>query len=97
MTATLVGQPLDTVKVKMQNFPNLYSNMFNCIRQTVVKEGFFRGLYAGTVPGIAANVAENSVLFAAYGGCQKLMQFATNAEVVLKNVRYLFIFSVYRA
>jgi len=81
MAATYVGQPLDTVKVKMQTFPHLYKNMFHCIKQTVVKEGFFRGLYAGTVPAIAANVAENSVLFAAYGGCQKLMQLATSAEV----------------
>ena len=30
-----------------------------------------RGLYAGTVPSLAANVAENSILFAAYGVCQK--------------------------
>lgn len=33
----------------------------------------FRGLYAGSIPAIAANVAENSVLFAAYGGCQQLV------------------------
>lgn len=82
IAATYVGQPLDTVKVKMQTFPHLYSNMVDCIRKTVVREGFFRGLYAGTAPAIAANVAENSVLFAAYGGCQKVMQFVTNAESV---------------
>ena len=31
------------------------------------------GLYAGTVPSLAANVAENSILFAAYGACQKMV------------------------
>ena len=31
------------------------------------------GLYAGTVPSLAANIAENSILFMAYGGCQKLV------------------------
>ena len=31
------------------------------------------GLYAGTLPSLAANVAENSILFAAYGACQKLV------------------------
>lgn len=35
-----------------------------------------RGLYAGTVPSLVANVAENSVLFAAYGMCQKVVQYA---------------------
>jgi len=63
----IVGQPLDTVKVKMQTFPNLYSNALKCFTQTLQKDGWRHGLYAGTVPALAANVAENSVLFCAYG------------------------------
>lgn len=66
-----VGQPLDTVKVKMQTFPSLYKGMVNCFLHTLRADGIARGLYAGTIPAIVANVAENSVLFAAYGGCQK--------------------------
>lgn len=88
-----VGQPLDTVKVKMQTFPQLYKNGVNCFYTTLKKDGVRRGLYAGekkfrrfifvsffskvlvsvlgTVPALAANAAENSVLFAAYGFCQK--------------------------
>ena len=42
-------------------------------RETLRKEGIVRGLYAGTLPSLAANVAENSVLFAGYGVCQKLV------------------------
>ncbi|KAJ6636949.1 Mitochondrial ornithine transporter 1 [Pseudolycoriella hygida] len=68
-----VSQPLDTVKVKMQTFPHLYKGMVDCLVKTYRNDGFYRGLYAGTMPAIAANVAENSVLFAAYGGCQSLM------------------------
>eukprot|EP00096_Caligus_rogercresseyi_P007217 TRINITY_DN25018_c0_g1_i1.p1 TRINITY_DN25018_c0_g1~~TRINITY_DN25018_c0_g1_i1.p1 ORF type:complete len:296 (+),score=52.16 TRINITY_DN25018_c0_g1_i1:175-1062(+) len=68
-----VGQPLDTLKVKMQTFPHLYPNLGICFKETLNKEGVVRGLYAGTVPSLAANVAENSVLFAAYGVCQKLV------------------------
>lgn len=68
-----VGQPLDTVKVKMQAFPTVYKGMVDCFMKTLRKDGFARGLYAGTVPSLVANVAENSVLFAAYGGCQKLV------------------------
>ncbi|KAH9391173.1 hypothetical protein TYRP_006769 [Tyrophagus putrescentiae] len=76
----LVGQPLDTIKVKMQTFPHLYSNTVICFRQTLAKDGIRRGLYAGTLPALAANIAENSVLFCAYGFCQKLVQAATQKD-----------------
>lgn len=55
---------MDTVKVKMQTFPHLYKGMSDCVMETLRKDGFVRGWYAGTLPAIAANVAENSVLFA---------------------------------
>lgn len=70
-TSVYVGQPLDTLKVKMQTFPHLYPNLKVCFASTLEKEGIVRGLYAGTVPSLAANIAENSILFAAYGACQK--------------------------
>ena len=76
-----VGQSLDTVKVKMQTFPHLYTNMFDCFRATF-REGGLRALYAGTVPSLAANVAANSVLFAAYGVCQKAVAWAVDAPVI---------------
>lgn len=68
-----VSQPLDTVKVKMQTFPHLYKGMSHCLVQTFKKDGIVRGLYAGTLPAVVANVAENSVLFAAYGACQSVV------------------------
>lgn len=79
-----VGQPLDTVKVKMQTFPHLYKGMFDCLKQTLKKDGIVRGLYAGTTPAILANVAENSVLFAAYGYCQKFVCRVTGTQVLIK-------------
>ncbi len=48
----------------------------------MAKEGIFRGLYAGTVPSLAANVAENSVLFAGYGICQKVIARAAGVSSV---------------
>jgi len=72
-TSVYVGQPLDTLKVKMQTFPHLYPNLRICFTKTLENEGIVRGLYAGTVPSLAANIAENSILFAAYGACQKLV------------------------
>lgn len=70
-----VGQPLDTVKVKMQTFPAQYQGMVDCFTRTLSRDGL-RGLYAGTVPALAANIAENSVLFACYGVCQKGVAWA---------------------
>lgn len=37
-----------------------------------------RLMYAGTAPALLANVAENGVLFAAYGPCQRLVAFAVD-------------------
>ncbi|XP_059618564.1 mitochondrial ornithine transporter 1 [Phlebotomus argentipes] len=68
-----VSQPLDTCKVKMQTFPTFYRGMIHCLIETFRKDGIWRGLYAGSIPAVVANVAENSVLFAGYGACQKLV------------------------
>ena len=51
-----VGQPLDTVKVKMQTFPTLHTSGLRCFMTTLRQEGVVRGLYAGTVPSLAAQV-----------------------------------------
>ncbi|XP_058818318.1 mitochondrial ornithine transporter 1 [Topomyia yanbarensis] len=77
-----VSQPMDTVKVKMQTFPHLYRNMIDCTVRTFQRDGVVRGLYAGTLPAIVANVAENSVLFAAYGACQNFVAFVERKQSV---------------
>lgn len=74
------GQSLDTVKVKMQAFPSRYTNMFSCFWETFRKDGI-RGLYAGTTPSLAANIAENSVLFAYYGLGQKTVAYMFGKKV----------------
>lgn len=76
----LVGQPLDTIKVKMQTFPSLYNSALKCLRETVRSSGVRRGLYAGVGPAITANVAENSVLFCAYGVCQNFVNSIRGSE-----------------
>lgn len=82
VASVYTGQPLDTVKVKMQTFPHLYRGMVHCSKETWFKEGIVRGFYAGTTPALVANIAENSVLFAGYGACQKVMTVATGAQKV---------------
>lgn len=77
-----VGQPLDTVKVKMQTFPSMYTNTLNCFMNTLKTDGIYKGLYAGTVPALAANIVENSILFCCYGFCQKIMVLTTHGESI---------------
>lgn len=72
----------------MQTFPELYGNAFKCFQQTLLKDGLTRGLYAGTGPALIANVAENSVLFCAYGFCQQSLikccnQFDSKTDPIL--------------
>lgn len=74
-----VGQPLDTVKVKMQLFPNMYKSMFSCV-MTIARQQGLRGLYAGTVPALASSVAENAVMFGTYGQCQRLVTTVTRGS-----------------
>ena len=35
-----VGQPMDTVKTKIQTYPHLYRSAVQCAMDTVNKEGF---------------------------------------------------------
>jgi len=69
----LVGQPMDTVKVKMQTFGHLYKNVLHCVTNTFRQEGVRKGFYAGTTPALVAYVSENSVLFTALGQTQKFV------------------------
>lgn len=49
-------------------FPNLYTNAFKCCVETFKKDGIAKGLYAGSVPALTANIAgkEFSVVFLIY-------------------------------
>lgn len=69
----LTGQPFDTVKVKMQTFPGLYTGVTDCCLKTYSQVGL-RGFYKGTGPALMAYVAENSVLFMCYGFCQQVVR-----------------------
>ena len=77
----LVGQPMDTLKVKMQTFGEQYSGVWQCARRTFLEEGVRRGFYAGTSPALVAYVSENSVLFTALGRTQQLVAGIRNKSV----------------
>lgn len=46
MSQVLVGQPLDTIKVRLQLDQGKFKGAWDCAVQTVQKEGFF-ALYKG--------------------------------------------------
>uniref|UniRef100_A0A2S2NMN1 Mitochondrial ornithine transporter 1 n=1 Tax=Schizaphis graminum TaxID=13262 RepID=A0A2S2NMN1_SCHGA len=77
--SVFVGQPLDTVKVKMQLFPKMYGGMFSCLSNTVRQQGFF-GLYAGMLPALVSNGADEAVMFGTYGQCQKIVAKSVGAN-----------------
>ena len=72
IACVMVGQPLDTIKTKMQTYSCMYKNSFSCFWKVFRAEGF-RGLYAGSTPAVVASVMEHSALFLFYGQCQNLV------------------------
>jgi len=64
IVSIIVGQPFDTVKVRLQ-IDSKYKNAMDCVKQTVSKEGY-RSLYRGMLPPIASAAVVNAVVFAAY-------------------------------
>lgn len=79
VACVLTGQPLDTVKIKMQTFSSVYKNSFKCFTDILRTEGM-RGLYAGTSPAMLSNIMENSVLFLSYGQCQNFVAHLLHTE-----------------
>lgn len=62
MTLTLVGYPLDTIKVQLQTAaPGKFTGTMDCAKQTLARDGFF-GLYRG----VAAPLLGISPTFAVY-------------------------------
>lgn len=81
VSCVIAGQPFDTIKVKVQTYPHIYSSLYKAIKKTISEEKL-RGFYAGTTPALLAAVLENSVLFLMYGRCQRIVQWIVGAEKV---------------
>lgn len=56
------GQPLDTIKVRMQTSPSVYPNLMSTGQKIVYDEGI-AALWKGAVPTALGMVAENAVAF----------------------------------
>ncbi|KAI7896209.1 mitochondrial carrier domain-containing protein [Mucor mucedo] len=71
----IVGQPLDTIKVRLQTQPSpaIYKNATDCFRQLVRQEGL-KGLYRGVMPPLAGIGFCNAVMFTSNGYFRRLLQ-----------------------
>ncbi|KAI6211155.1 hypothetical protein M3Y96_00403800 [Aphelenchoides besseyi] len=74
---TLVAQPVDTIKVKLQLFPHLYPNFRTCALQTLRVDGLQK-FYAGFTPALTARLAENAVIFVAYDYSRMIVALTSN-------------------
>ncbi|KAF1800620.1 mitochondrial carrier domain-containing protein [Mucor lusitanicus] len=71
----LVGQPLDTLKVRLQTQPSppIYKNATDCFRQLIKQEGL-KGLYRGVAPPLAGIGFCNAVMFMSNGYFRRWLQ-----------------------
>ena len=77
INVTLVGHPLETVKVRLQTQPsppnNIYNGVIDCVRKTIQWEGPM-GLYKGVGAPLGGQLFFRSLLFSAYAKYLAFMQ-----------------------
>ena len=87
----LVDYPFDTIKVLLQTqhvgasgeaVAPKYAGAVDCFFQTIRAKGFL-GLYKGMASPLIGSMAENAVLFAAYGQFQRLLAGKEKRELGL--------------
>jgi len=69
MANTMAGHPFDTLKVRMQTegVNGRFNGVIDCLRKTIIQEGFFRGLYKGFTPPFWGMGIINMSMFGFYG------------------------------
>lgn len=80
-TATYSTHWLDTIKVKMQTFPNVYNSGTFCLRDTIRHEGV-KGLYLGATPALIGQMAKTAVVFLSYGVCEETIARLSGYQTV---------------
>ncbi|KAF0692193.1 Aste57867_16706 [Aphanomyces stellatus] len=62
----IVGQPFDTIKVRLQTHSTHYTGPMHCARHTLHHEGV-RGLFKGLLSPLVGSVPINAIVFGVYG------------------------------
>eukprot|EP00747_Dinoflagellata_sp_TGD_P167481 gnl/TRDRNA2_/TRDRNA2_191964_c0_seq1.p1 gnl/TRDRNA2_/TRDRNA2_191964_c0~~gnl/TRDRNA2_/TRDRNA2_191964_c0_seq1.p1 ORF type:complete len:336 (+),score=47.11 gnl/TRDRNA2_/TRDRNA2_191964_c0_seq1:36-1010(+) len=74
---TFVGQPFDTVKVRMQTAASAQPKFIECAAATLRREGL-HGLYRGTTPAMMCGLVENTI---AFGVNEQLKRYCLQHQV----------------
>ncbi|KAI9285864.1 mitochondrial carrier domain-containing protein [Umbelopsis sp. AD052] len=85
MCQVLVGQPLDTIKVRLQLDSGRFNGAMDCAVQTIKNEGFF-ALYKGMASPLVGIGAVNALLFAANTECRRLLQSYPGEQLPLYKI-----------
>jgi len=83
----ITGQPLDTIKVRLQTQPSppIYSGTLDCAKKTIAKEGF-KGLYKGMTTPLVGITPIYAICFFGYGVGQKLQTKDPNVALTLPQI-----------
>ena len=71
--ASLAGQPLDTVRVRLQSRGHLYSGALDAAAKTLRADGL-RGFFRGAVPPLLGMGPKNAIGFTAHGVALRLLE-----------------------
>ena len=79
------GQPFDTVKVRMQVQPGVFSSSIECFKKTMLGEGIST-LWRGSVPALIGALSENTVAFTINGNLKRLMELTRKESGTPSNI-----------
>lgn len=72
MTSKFIEMPFDTLKTRLQT-STLYKGPIDCLTQMVRNEGPL-SLYRGLTAPVVGAMAENAIMFLAYGEARRMLQ-----------------------
>ncbi|KAG2528571.1 hypothetical protein JM18_002007 [Phytophthora kernoviae] len=85
-SGVVVGQPFDTVKVRLQTHSAFYNGAFDCVRKTWKHEGSL-GFFKGMVSPLVGSAWSNAAMFAVYERTLQVID-DTPQNPTLKSVFY---------
>jgi hypothetical protein len=81
MVASLAGQPLDTIRVRLQSRGHIYTSTWDTLSKTMRSNGV-RGFFRGTVPPLLGMGPKNAIGFGAHGAALRLLEGGSTQPMV---------------
>jgi len=77
--SVIVGQPLDTIKVRLQTSMTSFIGPIDCLKKTTQKEGFL-ALYKGMLPPLSSQIVVNAIVFPVHGFTVRLLSTPNQSQ-----------------